>query len=224
METAPPSIERLRYEISQQERLVSELRRQQVQRHALIARIHELMCAAEPQLFATLNSDVREMLASIAEHTVREELSSSGLSSSDSATNMFSKEMEERIMQEEEPLFGKQLLQQEDRPDGAKRTRGGQGNKRRHKGKRNKLCISLSPAEENARAALLAAVDALQLGEIPPPVDSVPLWLTDEEGGGEATGAEHDPMEKEQEAEGAEQYYSDDFEELSDEELADAAN
>ncbi|KEG11009.1 hypothetical protein DQ04_03061040 [Trypanosoma grayi] len=220
------SIEQLRRDIEAQEKQVAALREQKAHRDALLAQIRSLISCTEPELFASLNHDVSELMYAITAGRTHETASpsSKGLSSSygqegeDEAaagvpTALFSEEMEERIMQEEEPPLPSPPRRV--RGKRKKRDRNKERNKKKqqqHKHHVDPCGAVLSKRETAARSALLAAVDALQLEHTPNTVDEPPLWLSD---------VETPPPPRQEEQQGADEKeegvdYSDDFEELSD--------
>ncbi|ESL05702.1 hypothetical protein TRSC58_06639 [Trypanosoma rangeli SC58] len=131
----------------------------------------------------------------------------------------FSREMEERIAQAEEPLLQDQVSHKELRsrsPKHGKKKRGRQGNKekeRQRAARHVETCLlTLNGAEINAREALMAALDSLQLEPCGSSTakKGVPPWLSEAE-----TQQQQNDMEK-SEGEFVEAYYSDDFEEVTD--------
>ncbi|CBH14211.1 hypothetical protein, conserved [Trypanosoma brucei gambiense DAL972] len=216
------SIERLRREVEQQERRVAALREKKVRRYAVLSQVRLLMNTTDPTSFTALSNSLWQLLHDMAaaetlavngdDPTITESVARSA------SDGLFSKEMEQRIMQEEEPpLKGEWSYEDEDESVDQKKRK-----KRRRRQKQRKERLggveatgrTLALAEDNARSALLAAVDALQLDGAPQQVVGVPEWLADvetTEPGELYSGGKSDGSDKEEE-----NVYSDDFDELSD--------
>ncbi|KAH9600811.1 hypothetical protein LSM04_006809 [Trypanosoma melophagium] len=213
------SIEELRREVEEQESFVESLRRAKAQREELLTQLRELMQCAEPKLFAELNDDVHDLICSLTEKqrneytTTHKDLTDSDTDVKDlSGLPLFSKEMEERIMQEEEPSFPDHPILFLEHDGGGKR----RSKKKKKKNKESEIerkktqyvdpCRTVFSARELiARDALLAAVDAIQIECKTLSVENngdkedekIPIWLNEEN---EKENIDEDP------------YYSDDFE------------
>ncbi|ORC88195.1 uncharacterized protein TM35_000182520 [Trypanosoma theileri] len=230
------SIEELRREVEEQESLVEDLRRAKAQREDLLKQLRELVQCAEPKLFAELNDDVRDILSVLTEKRQNDHSSNKDSTNSDDHINnspellLFSKEMEERIMQEEEPSFSDPpIFSTEHDSEGKGRRKKKKNKKKNRKKKENEKekemeikkvqyvdpCRTVFSARElSAREALLAAVDAIQIECKTSLVENngdkanekIPIWLDGEN----VPPQKLDNNEKGNDNE--DPYYSDDFE------------
>ncbi|PWV04174.1 hypothetical protein C3747_159g89 [Trypanosoma cruzi] len=212
-------VEQLRRGIEEQERRVSALRQEKQYRDSLLSEVRGLINHVEPHLFHELNSDTQELLHTLENNvSVRgpptNTLRGSGPHDLDSSTiPLFSKEMEERIMQIEEQPPHRERRPRHQRHGERKKKKGKRGATRRME----TSPLALTELEIKKREALMAALDSLQLEsfETLPAEKGVLLWLSD-------AGTLHQQRNVEEVAQGEwvgeemQTYYSDDFEELTD--------
>ncbi|RNF07962.1 hypothetical protein TraAM80_03005 [Trypanosoma rangeli] len=219
-------LEELRRGIEVQEQRVAALRQEKQRRDALLSDVRAFIGGVEPYLFDESSCDVRGLVCTLMNNAPMGGSPTTDLAGSSprdmdpSIGPRFSREMEERIAQAEEPLLQDQVSHKERRsrsPKHGKKKRGRRGNKegkeRQSAVRHVEACLSaLNDAEINAREALTAALDSLQLepcGALTAK-KGVPPWLSEAE-----TQHQQKNME-ESEGEFVEAYYSDDFEELTD--------
>ncbi|EKF30399.1 hypothetical protein MOQ_005790 [Trypanosoma cruzi marinkellei] len=206
-------VEQLRRGIEEQERRVLALRQEKQRRDALLCEVRGLINHVEPHLFHDLNSDTQELLHTLENHVsvcgpLTKTPTSSGPHELDASTiPLFSKEMEERIMQIEEQQPHRERRQRHQRHGERKKKKKG----KRGATRRMETCpVVLTELEIKKREAVMAALDSLQLEsfETLPAEKGVLLWLSDAE-----TQHQQRNVGEEVVAQGE---YSDDFEELTD--------
>ncbi|RNF08999.1 uncharacterized protein Tco025E_07057 [Trypanosoma conorhini] len=221
-------LEQLRRGIEEQERRVAALRQEKQRRDALLGEVRALIGGVMPPVFDELSCDVQELFRTLKHGPPVAESSTTTTAPAGSSPRdvdpggvpLFSSEMEERIMQAEEPPLQKQVPHKGRRSRRRRNGEGGRGEKSNRAGKERHAAarhmepcpLTLNEAEISAREALMAALDSLQLEPCGSSTRGrgVPPWLSEAE-----TQHPQNSTDKGEE-EVVEAYYSDDFEELTD--------
>nr|CCC92786.1 conserved hypothetical protein [Trypanosoma congolense IL3000] len=200
------SIEQLRREVELQERRVAILREKKTRRLAVLSQVRELMKAPDEESFVACSAELWRLLREAVVGPVENSENHNGEAVvCRTSMDLFTKEMDERIMNEEEPHLKEEWEYGKELEAVRRKSRRSKARKRFNE---DGGMPARSAGEESSRSALLQAVDALQLPGTPRPLTGTPSWLCDTELG-EPGGNEERRDEEEQE-------YSDDFDEASD--------